>query len=330
MSTITGIFGLQGSGKTMLMTYYGKCDFDRGIPVYSNYHLKNMDYTPVNSLEDIQKVREGSLLLDEVWLWIFSRTSMSKLNQELMKIVMLNRKRDVNIYYTAQLSRSVDVLLKEVTNYRVFPSIRPIRDKRQDESKKESEEEEKIIFRLFYYIVDLYGRICPKNGLHYLPKPLSYYGNFYDTNEEIDSLKKHEETPLQKGIQLEETFSKALSKLKSFNHVEVLPNSGCNSTWGFDVIGYATGKTFAFDVKGVCKSRVYLNAFGKTLQDKIQNAKSHNALPFIAFPRNDRVQLTNPDYWYIVPLNHYSYLLKLSSNPAYNKLVEQSQRLVNL
>jgi Holliday junction resolvase len=96
------------------------------------------------------------------------------------------------------------------------------------------------------------------------------------------------------------------------------------------VIGYTQGKTYAFNVKGSCRDRVYLNCFGNELQNAISNARSHNALPFIAFPRNNVVQLTNPEYWFLVPLSQYSYLLTLSSNPAYKKLVEQSQKLTDL
>jgi hypothetical protein len=323
MATITGIFGLQGSGKTMLMTNFGKRDCDNGLNIYSNYHLKGIPYTPISSLEDINKIKDGTFLCDECWLWMFSRTSMTKMNQELMKIVMLNRKRSVNIYYTAQLSRSVDVLLKEVTNYFVYPSIRPVKIVNKDTNKETGETD----FRLFYYIVDLYGNMSP---LIYLVKPLQYLGSFYDTTEEIDSLKRLEETPLQKGIQLEETFSKALQKIKSIKHVEVIPYSGSHSTWGFDVIAYFLGKTVAFDVKGSCRDRVYMNCFGRELLDKISNARSHNAVPYIAFPRNDRVQLTNPNYWYVHPLTNYSYLLKLSSNPAYKKFVEESKPLMEI
>lgn len=318
MSKIVGIFGLQGSGKTMLMTFFGRQEHLKGRTVYSNYHLKNIPYEPISTLEDIDKIRDGVFLADELWLWLFNRCSMTKLNQELMKLVMLNRKRDLDIYYTAQLSRTVDVLLREVTNYWLYPSIIPVT----------INDTNKISFRLQFATFDIIGR---HDTIKILKSPLNYLGSFYDTKEEIGSLSKGEDTPpLEKGIQLEEKFCKALSKVDGINHVELIPNSGIHSSWGFDVIGYAQGKTYAFDCKGVCKSRVYLNAFGKTLQDKIQNAKSHNALPFIAFPRNDRVQLTNPEYWFMTSLSQYSYLLTLSSNPAYKKLVENSQKLVEI
>lgn len=317
MSYIAAILGLQGKGKTMLMTYFGVKDYEMGDTIYSNYHLNDIPYKPVSTLADLDAIRGGTFLFDECWTWLFSRTSMSKMNQQLMKVVMLNRKRDVNIYYTAQLQRSIDVLLREVTNYFIYPTIKPYTIKSTGET----------TFRLCFIMQDILGN----QSIEYvLPQPLEVYGGFFDTREEIGSLTQGEEISLNKGIQLEEKFSKALSKVDFIKHVELLPNSGIHSTWNFDVIGYSQGKTFAFDVKGVCQSRVNLNDFGKTLQNKINNAKSHNALPFIAFPRNDRVQLTNSANWFVCPLNQYSYLLTLSSNPAYKKLVEHSQRLVEM
>ena len=317
MATITGVFGLQGAGKTMLMTIFGRDDYRKGRDLYANYHLKGVPYTPVGSLEDIQRIKNGTFLVDEFWLWVFARCSQTKVNQEIMKIIMLNRKRDVNIIYTAQLSRTVDVLLKDVTNYWCYPSIRPVEIGNKNIPKKEWKQD----YRLFYFVVDLYGRVSP---VAYYNRPLSYLGGFYDTKEEIDVLKQGEETPLQKGIQLEEKFGSALQKVKPIRYVEIIPFSGNHSTWGFDVVGYFPQKTVAFDVKGVCKDRVYLNCFGRDLKNKISNARNHNAVPYIAFPRNDRVQLTNPNYWYAYQLKHCSYLLGLSSNPAYDKLIEES------
>lgn len=318
MSLITGIFGLQGSGKTMLCTYLGKRDYDKGIPLYSNYHLKGIDYTPITSLEDCQKVKNGTLLLDEAWLWIFSRSSMAKLNQELMKIVMLNRKRSVNIYYTAQLSRSIDVLLREVTNFFVYPVIRPY--------EKENKE---LGFRLCFYYTDLYKRM---SKLYYLPNNLEYYGSFYDTHEEIDVLQKKKDSPLQKGIQLEETFIRALEKLKIFNFIEQVPNSGNNKGkgWSYDVVAYRYNSIFAFDVKGCNNNRVLLKTYGKALNKKIDNAYRHNAKPYLAFPKQNKKLLTNPKNWYVTYLHNQIYLLKLSSFPKYNKIVGVSMPMTEL
>ena len=311
MPPIAGFFGLQGSGKTMLMTRYALHDYyEKGLDIYSNYHLKHIEYTPIVTLEDINKIKNGVFLADELWLWLFSRTSMTKMNQELMKIVMLNRKRNVAIYYTAQLKRSIDVMLREVTTIWVYPQIIRCEDKNGNPVKG-----------LQYYITD--GRIVKD---YLLKKPLSFYGRFYDTREEIGDLNR-DETPLQKGIGLEKRFARALSKLKSIKHYDVLPNSGSNTSWNYDVVAYIGNKTLAFDVKGVSKSRVYLNCYGKELQKNIQNAYSHNAMPYLAFPMNDKKQLSNPNYWYVYGLNNYSYLLMLSSDPAYKKLVSKSTKL---
>lgn len=198
MSKIIGIFGLQGTGKTMLLTILGKQDYDNGRTIYSNYHLRNIPYEPISSFEDIQKIKKGTFLADELWLWIFSRSSMSKINQELTKIVMLNRKRDVDIYYTAQLSREVDVLLRSVTNYWVYPVIKPFIVKGSDGS-------EKTVFRLCYTTFNLLGKrsneVIIKNSLEYL-------GSFYDTHEEIKSLKKKMKLHYKKVFKSKKNFAK--------------------------------------------------------------------------------------------------------------------------
>jgi len=322
-SSITGIFGKMGNGKTMLLAYLGVALKENGYNINSNFHLKTIDYNPIETLEDVDNVRDGVLLLDEMQLWVHARSGMSKLNQDLLRIIMMSRKRGLILFYTSQLYRTVDVLLREVTDYIIMPNIIPIRQ--ADERGKPTD---KVLdFALCFQMFDIYKNpVCSIA----LKKPLDVYGSWYDTKEEIKSLTRGDPTSLEKGIQLEETFSKALKKVKRFNHVEIIPNSGIHSSWSFDVIGYTHGKTLAFDVKGSCRDRVYLNSFGKSLSNKITNAKSHNAVPYIAFPRNDRVQLSNPNYWFICPLNQYSYLLTLSSNPAYKKLVENSQKLVEI
>lgn len=322
-SSITGIFGKMGSGKTMLLAYLGVLFEENGYNINSNFHLKTIDYNPIETLDDIDKVRNGVLLLDEMQLWVHARSGMSKLNQDLLKIIMMSRKRGLILFYTSQLYRTVDVLLREVTDYIIMPNIIPVKE--VDNRGKITEDVSDFV--LCFELLDIYLNSLCRIVLN---KPLEHYGSWYDTKEEVKSLTRGEPTSLEKGVQLEETFSKALKKVKSFNHVEIIPNSGIHSSWSFDVIGYTQGKTLAFDVKGSCRDRVYLNNFGKSLQGKINNAKSHNAVPYIAFPRNDRVQLTNPNYWFISPLNQYSYLLRLSSNPAYKKLVDNSQKLVDL
>lgn len=315
MTIIAGFFGLQGSGKTMLMTYYAYQDFMAGVKIYSNYHLKNIDYVPISSLDDIRKMRDGVFLADELWLWLWSRTSQSNLNKELMKLVMLNRKRNLDICYTAQLHRSIDVMLREVTVLFYYPKIRRI------------EHDGGVSYHVEYFILNRAG--TPISPSYVLNKDVAYWGQFYDTAQEIGNLKT-EKSPIEKGIGVEKKFADALRKVKGFKHVELLPNSGWNTTWNYDVIGYRKDKVFSFDVKGIGNGRVYLDSYGASLKKKIRNAYEHNAVPYIVFHRDDKKQLTNPKFWYAHKLNIYSYLLKLSSYPSYNKLIENSELLIDI
>ncbi len=304
MNVIIGILGIQGSGKTMLMTSYGKREYDRGKTIYSNYHLKKIDYIPIETLSDLHKMHDGIFLADELWLWLYSRLSMSKINNEIMKIVMLNRKRNLDIYYTAQLRRSVDVMLREVTTYFFYPFII----------------EEKY---LAWYVTFPNGVIIKKMMYR---QPLEYWGQFYDTTEEIKSIEKKYDVKeiLEKGIILEEKFVKALKKIKKFRYIEHLPLSGKYSTWKYDVIGYTKGKTYAFDVKSSNQNFVNIHINPKELNIKIQNAYDHNAIPMLVFPRNDRIRITKSNMWYVHKLSFDSYLTTLTSYPRYSKLIKHS------
>lgn len=315
-SDIIGIFGLQGSGKTMLCTHFGKQDADKGIPVFSNYHLKGIPYTPVVTFEDIEKIKNGTLLIDEAYMLIYSRRSMKKESLDILRIFALNRKRDIRIIYTTQLSRTIDVQVREFTRYYYYPQIRTI----QMNDKQEN--------RLTYYYKDLLGRTSRR---YYLPMPIDYYGSFYDTHEEIDKLKNVDLTTWEKGIELEETFIKALKKIKKIKYIERVPRSGNKplTSWAFDVIAYTKGRTYAFDVKGVNNRDVYFNkSIGRNLLTKINNARDHNAVPFIVFPQRNIKRLNDPSRWFIYPLTESSYLLTLNSDPCYAKLSSDSKNLI--
>jgi Holliday junction resolvase len=319
MSTeIIGIVGKQGCGKTMLMTYLGMRAYEKNnkgaysnYSIYSNYHLNGVDYKPVSTLSDLEKMRDGVFLGDELWLWVFSRTSQSQMNKEINKIIMLNRKRNMDILYTAQRLKSIDVMLRSVTNHIFLPFLR-----KKDEDSSD--------WYLHAYMLDEFGHFITEIVLK---KPIENYGQFYDTTEEISSLGS--KAPIEKGIQLEEKFVSAIKKL-GFDYVDILSNSGKDSSWCYDVIAYKDGKCYAFDVKSVTGNRITLKTYGHDLQAQIKNAYGHNAMPFIVFPNGENKQLSNPKFWYVYPLNYNSYLTKLSSHPSFNRLVKESMCLDNI
>jgi len=269
MPTITGIFGLMGTGKTMLMTRYGKKDYDKGKPIYSNYHLKNIEYTPINTLDDIQKMHNCTVLFDELWLWLFARTSQSNLNKEIMKIIFLNRKRNVTIYYTAQLSRTIDVLLREATQFYVYPQLTQLNNSK---------------WHISFYVFNRMGQSLTGIKPMILKEPLEYWGSFYDTTEEITQLKKNNTSPLQEGIRLENEFIEALQKIKQYYTHILLPNSGISikNIKGDVLFWNKKGKQYVIDVKSAT-DRVFMIC-GNELKKQYQKNHYLNFETYIAFP----------------------------------------------
>lgn len=312
MSEILGVFGLQGWGKTALTTYFGILAKEFGYDVYSNYPL-SFEYIPIKTLKQAQNVRNGYLLLDEIWRWVHARTSSTKINKEMMSICLLNRKRGVSIIYNTQLKRTIDVILREVTNYRYLPHM-----VKYEDGKK----------YIHYVVRDLIDR---ESEEMVIPMSIDEIGKCFNTYDEVPDLGTGDEpTPIQKGIGLEQDFAKAVSKIKGVNDVYVLPNSGNGSGWLFDVIVYAKNGTYAVDVKGSSKTHVYLEDYGKSYLKKIENAKKHNAIPYIAFPNNRYIRLGITNAWFMHKICENDYLKRLNSMPYYNKLVKNSLNLINI
>ena len=137
---IAGIVGKLGRGKTALLTalaYINKTagsfyvkrllfpeifNMSNHFKVYANYKLK-FDFEPVTDFEQINTMNEGSAFLDELWLWADSRMSMSKKNQAVSMIALTSRKRDIDIYYTAQNWSRIDKRIRNITDVILIPEI---------------------------------------------------------------------------------------------------------------------------------------------------------------------------------------------------------------
>ena len=321
MSSITGIFGLMGAGKTMLSTRYAKKDADKGKVIYCNYHLNNIDYQPIRSLDDIQKMKNCTAIFDELWLWLFARTSQSNMNKEIMKIVFLNRKRNVEIYYTAQLSRTIDVLLREATQYYCYPFIKHIPETNKN--------------HVAYYIFDRLNRSLTGLEPIILAEPLEYWGQYYDTTEEIEKLQQNQkQNPIETAKYDEISCYKSLEKIKTLHGRYLLPNSGMNNTLNLqcDLIAIDKQYLYPIDAKGRNKDFVYFDC--STIQKYLDMLKIKYVKPLIAYPRynyeKDEVykMLTSPKFWNIYEIKHDTYIKKNKSNMiGSHKLEKNSIRM---
>lgn len=118
---ITGVFGGVGDGKTILNTVmtldiaHTRDDYE----IYANYTIHNPKVKRITPLEmlDINPEENRALInLDEAYAWLESRMSLSSLNKIMSWIVFQHRKRNMDILYTAQLTSSVDIRLRGLTD----------------------------------------------------------------------------------------------------------------------------------------------------------------------------------------------------------------------
>ena len=210
---IVAISGPQGCGKTTALTNIGWIAYHSGKKLYSSYHVNFSgqtdptikDYIPVATMDDIKYMKGGPLggvwLADELYQWLFSRSSSSDINKSLSLVLMVARKRNISIYYTCHHLMHVDVMLRRVSTGYIVPQILPVRQ--VDYSKVAAEAQKKNIDpRVLYkqYIKELkrhpecwkivcdvyddYGRQTNQYELRDIP----FWGNMFDTTEEVSPL----------------------------------------------------------------------------------------------------------------------------------------------
>lgn len=117
---IIGFVGKMGSGKTLCMTMLAYKYYKAGWPVFSNYNLnfphKSLEYEKIIDLED-STYQKSFMAIDEIHLFIDSRTSMRKSNRMASYFVVMNRKAGRMLAYTTQKWGQTDVRLRNNTDY---------------------------------------------------------------------------------------------------------------------------------------------------------------------------------------------------------------------
>jgi len=176
---IVGIIGARGTGKTLSMAK--TCDemLKKGKTVYTNFHLnlksinkryhkqvKLLDNEFFKNYKDM-KLYNCCLFIDEIYVYIDSRMSGSKRNRIWSYFINQTRKRGVDLYFTTQFFRQVEIRLRMNTEFFVFPRI--------------IKQDDKLIVINYIY---KYGDRLKKIGIEKFLG--NAYFNIYDTDEIID------------------------------------------------------------------------------------------------------------------------------------------------
>lgn len=119
---IIGIEGGLGSGKTLLLSKYLYKDSMAGFDVRANFGLKfkSNDLDVKELLETGIELKNVTIGIDEITVFIDCRKSMSKMNRLISYFILQSRKRNVNIYYTTQDFDMVDKRLIQHTHIQII------------------------------------------------------------------------------------------------------------------------------------------------------------------------------------------------------------------
>jgi cytidylate kinase len=170
---IIGIEGGLGSGKTLMMARYLYQDLLNGFDVRANFRLnfKSNDLDVKELLETGKELKDVTIGLDEITVFIDCRKSMSKMNRLISYFILQSRKRNVNIYYTTQDFDMVDKRLIQHTHIQIIAEKIYYSDGREIPDYRR------------YTILDFRN---PKNlkPIQFIVDISKYY-NLYDTDEII-------------------------------------------------------------------------------------------------------------------------------------------------
>ena len=172
------IYNRLGTGKTLLMTFFGAVTHAKRRDIYSNYEI-GIPHKPVNSLDDLNDMRNGMFLWDDAYVWANSRRI--KETKSINMIFAKSRKRGIDIIWSTTRPSQVDINIRYNTAYAWIPQI--ILD-------KTTRIPIELIARKYEFIpegandTEILGRLL--NVIRIRGEVLKYVMEIYDTTEEIE------------------------------------------------------------------------------------------------------------------------------------------------
>jgi len=119
------IVGELGSGKTLTMTYLAWSNWlRRKRRVYSNYTLYGFPFTRIRTIRDLEEMKEGVVVFDELWISL-SSWSRNKTVELISSILLKSRKRGLTLIFTSQTLGQINKRIREVLDFIAYPILGP-------------------------------------------------------------------------------------------------------------------------------------------------------------------------------------------------------------
>jgi len=128
---IIAIVGPIGSGKTLSMTRYAYKEYikfkeqiaNNELQLITNYHLINIPHKIIktNELFEMKEtLRNARLFIDEMHIFMDSRSSQNKTVKKLTQFILQTRHLGVHLYFTSQDIGQVDIRLRRQIDMLVY------------------------------------------------------------------------------------------------------------------------------------------------------------------------------------------------------------------
>lgn len=111
------VTGPLGSGKTLFLSLLGYLE-EENRDIYANFTLR-LDNVNRIGIEDLERIEQGLLLIDEGYMWMDSRLSNSEMNRYLSRFIFKSRKRGLDIFISSQLHGALDLRFRHLEDIRV-------------------------------------------------------------------------------------------------------------------------------------------------------------------------------------------------------------------
>ena len=118
-SSVIGVLGRRGHGKTTLLALLGENDADNGKKVIANFDLSfphvRMSFADIIELP--KELQNATVLLDEMQVGAGAREALKKTNQTINKFITQLRKRNILLIYSTQNFGFIDKNIRTQTDY---------------------------------------------------------------------------------------------------------------------------------------------------------------------------------------------------------------------
>ena len=191
---ITIIQGIKGAGKSVVLCHYGYKAYRKQEPVYANFWLayphKRLNLKKLS--EDLPKLRDVTLLLDEGQNSVSARTFMSGGNLLFSRFCKQTRKMGVNLFIATQQAIAIDIdirrnldILETCFPYRYVmrDGVRTLRKATLEEI--EGRHVDRIMIKRELYWAEEQGKEVPTEWVLFDP---TKYFKLYNTRETFDIL----------------------------------------------------------------------------------------------------------------------------------------------